>query len=432
MKQIGVKSMKHIVGAGVLLMMALIIHPLFAGSRQAHLWCVPGFDVGTEERRVEDGNFSVKLVSSWDRTPRTIDFMRGQGRIGPIVKHDVFRFMGTGKTQWLSVEHMALAEDAEPSKNIATWVEAQMMLKGKVELYAPDGITYEQKAIARVSATDSAFMEKHQASQMSSHIGTVSIDGKWHRFFIVCLNRGKESWKIIKVFPVHPKKGASDKEASKIERSDLMTAGLFIGNFNILGKRMPKETPMRSASAVARSPIDGETLLRAVRAGNQEKVGELLSKGADPNFKGSRNMTPLGVFVSSSDMKKNLPILEMLLERGADPNKVWGDCGTTPFYYLVQQGVYGEVAKILPVVRLMLEHGADPNRKQGLFGLTPFGYAVTRSRSPDMDLVRAIAEHGGIVTQEMVDKVKDEKVKIYLQNRLKANAAKGKNEKGKR
>ena len=273
MKQIGVKSMKHIVGAGVLLMMALIIHPLFAGSRQAHLWCVPGFGVGTEEWRVE---------------------------------------------------------------------------------------------------------------------------------------------------------------AAKVERSDLMTARLLIGNFNALGKRMPKRSPIRNGGVISQSPVVGEALLKAVGAGDQAKVRELLSKGADPNFKGSRNMTPLGVFVSSKGMKKNLPILQMLLERGADPNKVWGDCGTTPFYYLVQLGFYGEAAEILPAVRLMLKHGADPNRKQGLFGLTPFGYAVTRSRSPDMDLVRAIAEHGGIVTQEMVDKVTDEKVKVYLQNHLKANAAKGKNEKGRR
>ena len=121
------------------------VNPSFAGSRQAHLWCAPGFDRGTEERRVEDGNFSVKLVSYWDREPKVVDFMRGQDCVGQMVKHKAYRFMGTGKTQWLAVEYMVLADGAKPSKNIATWVDAGMLLQGKVQLHAPDGITYEQK-----------------------------------------------------------------------------------------------------------------------------------------------------------------------------------------------------------------------------------------------------------------------------------------------
>lgn len=403
----------------LLIAVAFHMNPSFAGSRQAHLWCVPGFDRGTEERRVEDGNFNVKLASSWDREPKVVDFMRGQDCIGQMVKHKAYRFMGTGKTQWLAVEYMVLADGAKPSKNIATWVDAHVLLQGKVQLHAPEGIAYEQKSMARVPDADDAFMVKHQADQMSSHIGSIIIDGKWHRFFIVCLSRGKESWKIIKVFPVHPKDGASDDEAAKVERSDLMIAGLFIGNFKVLGKLTSEETH-GACSETPGGPLAGKALIEAVKEGDPIKVGELLSKGVDPNCKGTRNVTPLGAFVSLPNMEEKLPVLKLLLERGADPNMVWGDCGTTSFYYLVQRGIYGKAAKILPAVRLMLEHGADPNREQGLFGQTPFGYATTRTSSPDMDLVRTIAEHGGIVTQKMVDAVKDEKVKAYLRSRLNA------------
>ena len=401
----------------LLIAVAFHMNPSFAGSRQAHLWCVPGFDRGTEERRVEDGNFSVKLVSYWDREPNVVDFMRGQDCIGQMVKHKAYRFMGTGKTQWLAVEYMVLADGAKPSKNIATWVDAHVLLQGKVQLHAPEGIAYEQKSLVRVPDADDAFMRKHQADQMSSHIGSITIDGKWHRFFIVCLNRGKESWKIIKVFPVHPKDGASDDEAAKVERSDLMIAGLFIGNFKVLDKQLSKAT--RGLETHGQS-MEGQSLIEAVKEGDQIKVGELLSKGADPNHKGTRNVTPLGAFVSLPNMEEKLPVLKLLLEKGADPNMVWGDCGTTPFYSLVQRGIYGKAAKILPAVCLMLEHGADPNRKQGLFGQTPFSYATTRTNSPDMELVRTIAERGGIVTQKMVDAVKDERVKAYLRIRLNA------------
>ena len=397
---------------------AFHMNPSFAGSRQAHLWCVPGFDRGTEERRVEDGNFSVKLVSYWDREPNVVDFMRGQECIGQMVKHKAYRFMGTGKTQWLAVEYMVLADGAKPSRNIATWVDAHVLLQGKVQLHAPDGIVYEQKSMARVPEADDGFMKKHRAEQMSSHVGSITIDGKWHRFFIVCLNRGKESWKIVKVFPVHPKDGASDDEAAKVERSDLMIAGLFIGNFKVLGGRLSKAAG--GGLEAHGLSLGDQSLIEAVKEGDQIKVGEILSKGADPNCKGARNVTPLGAFVSLPNMEEKLPVLKLLLEKGADPNMVWGDCGTTPFYYLVQRGIYGKVEKILPAVRLMLEHGADPNRKQGFFGLTPFGYATTRTSSPDMELVRTIVEHGGIVTQKMVDAVKDEKVKAYLRSRLNA------------
>ena len=52
-----------------MLVAAAVCRSAEGDGKLAFLWCRPGFDRGTQERRVEDANFSVKLASYWDEKP---------------------------------------------------------------------------------------------------------------------------------------------------------------------------------------------------------------------------------------------------------------------------------------------------------------------------------------------------------------------------
>lgn len=199
------------------------------------LWCMPDFDRGTVERRVEEANFSVKTVTYWDEKPAVNDLGTDH-----FEKHATYRFMGPGKTQWLAVEYMRLNDNMPVAKDISTWVQGSLALAGKLILMEPDGIEFKLLSLMRVPYIDSKFMKKHKADMMSSHLGTIKIGETYHRVYIVCLNRGRESWKIVNVLPVHPPKGCTEKEACRFSSLDMMTGGLFIGNFKILSdKKLP-------------------------------------------------------------------------------------------------------------------------------------------------------------------------------------------------
>jgi ankyrin repeat protein len=73
----------------------------------------------------------------------------------------------------------------------------------------------------------------------------------------------------------------------------------------------------------------------------------LLDHHADANIK-NNGITALQVAI----LDKNLPVIELLLQRDADPNVVNKD-GKTPLCYAVKTN---NIAK----VKLLLEYGADP------------------------------------------------------------------------
>ena len=379
----------------------------------AFLWCVPGFDRGTVERRVEEANFSVKTATYWDEKPTVKNY---QARFG-MEKQAHYRFMGPGKTQWLAVEYMRLDEETPVAKDIATWVKAGMMLKGQVDLLEPDGVSFKMLSIGQLPEADAAFLEKHHADKMSSHVGTVKIGEMYHRFFIVCLNRGRESWKIIKVFPVHPPDGCSEDEACKITKSDLMIGGLFIGNFRILSDKKLAAYPNVSRKLDRPDGELGEKLLAAISSNDLAEVRKCLEKGANANYKGACGRTPLGAAIGECRKGLDPEIVKALLDGGADPKTKWGNCGTTPFFSLVQNCAFGssehaELSNQVAVVKLMLKHGADPNKEQGLFRKSPLGYAVMRNG--DIELIKALVEGGAVVTDKIIESAKDEAVKQYL------------------
>ena len=161
-----------------------------------------------------------------------------------------------------------------------------------------------------------------------------------------------------------------------------------------------------------------EALVRGARESNRELVAEALAKGADVNGPVEQNITPLGAALDGL-VTPNVEILRLLLEAGADPNRLWGNSGTTPFYSIVQSSCWGrktqeELAAYSEGIRLMLRHGADPNRKQGRFGYSPLSYAI--ARGADLSIVKILVEEGkGVVTDKMLEDAKDKpEIQTYL------------------
>ena len=177
-----------------------------------------------------------------------------------------------------------------------------------------------------------------------------------------------------------------------------------------------------TAAAKAESPM--AALVRGAKESNRELVAEALAKGANPNGSIEQNITPLGASLDGL-VTPNVEILRLLLEAGADPNRLWGNSGTTPFYSIVQSSCWGrktqeEIAAYSEGIRLMLRHGADPNRKQGRFGYTPLSYAI--ARGADLSIVKILVEEGGgAVADDMLEDAKDNlELLEYLQSKKKA------------
>lgn len=161
----------------------------------------------------------------------------------------------------------------------------------------------------------------------------------------------------------------------------------------------------------------GEELLSAIESADIARVNFCLLAGVDANYKGNRGVTPLGVAISDLEKGPNTSIVMALLKGGADPQALWGNCGTTPFFSLMQNSTSSRVGSVVlsnqvACVRLLLKHGADPNRKQGLFRKSSLEYAVMREG--DIELVKALVEGGAVVTDETINDAKDANVKRYL------------------
>ncbi len=117
------------------------------------------------------------------------------------------------------------------------------------------------------------------------------------------------------------------------------------------------------------SEIDELTL--AVRAGDVDRTGALLARGADPNRPSGLNEWPP---LLHAVHKNQLATAKVLLEHGADVNRGTHD-GTTP---LMMAAGYGNDR----MVALLLRHGADPHlRTSG--GKSALDLALTGV--PDID-----------------------------------------------
>jgi ankyrin repeat protein len=117
-------------------------------------------------------------------------------------------------------------------------------------------------------------------------------------------------------------------------------------------------------------------------------VRYLLFCGADSNFLGGREGSPLGFAVWAQQEE----VIDMLLDAGADPN-LNGANHTTPLHIAITRIIKG--AGTVAVVSKLLERGADVNRQapQGALRL-----AVTNADKDKIpEVVRLLVQYGADV-----------------------------------
>ncbi len=190
---------------------------------------------------------------------------------------------------------------------------------------------------------------------------------------------------------------------------------------NAAGKNS-EERVERELAAMSRAIEDsaGRELLAAIASNDLARVNVYLNAGADANYSGEDGTTPLGMAVGSINNAPNPRIVEALLENGADPKARWGNCGTTPFFSLVQNSTSSRAGSAalsnqVATVRLMLKHGADPNARQGLLRRSSLEYAAMRNG--DIELVKALVDGGAVITDRAIEDAEDADVKRYLVSR---------------
>ena len=81
--------------------------------------------------------------------------------------------------------------------------------------------------------------------------------------------------------------------------------------------------------------------------------------------------------------------LKEFLDKGMDVN-VKNRYGNTALFFAIDKGN-------LAVVDLLLERGADPNLKDSFYGETPFGWAIYKKNTP---ILKSIINHGGEIKNE--------------------------------
>ena len=129
-------------------------------------------------------------------------------------------------------------------------------------------------------------------------------------------------------------------------------------------------------------------LFEAVYYGNTNVVQLLLDRGADPNKPDQCGSIALHYariphyYYCYPRVYKD--VVKLLLDRGADPNKT-DKYGQTPLHTAVQQ-----LQCCKDVVKLLLDKGSDPNISDK-FGETPISFA---HRICNEDIVKTITDHG--------------------------------------
>ena len=118
---------------------------------------------------------------------------------------------------------------------------------------------------------------------------------------------------------------------------------------------------------------DGNTgLIIAISRSDEQWTGFLLNKGADPNLAGKGGDTPL---IAAARVGFESAI-EWLIGGGAKVNGT-NRMGETPLIVAVQQ-------RNLPIVRILLNQGADPDRADHAAGYSARDYAQRDARARDI------------------------------------------------
>jgi uncharacterized protein len=113
-------------------------------------------------------------------------------------------------------------------------------------------------------------------------------------------------------------------------------------------------------------------LVSAIEGRQRDWTGQLLNSDADPNLANSDGETPL---IAAAKIGFN-EAAQWLLSLGAKvdtPDR----SGETPLIFAVQ-------AHNLPLVKLLLDHGADPDKTDNVQGYSARDYAKQDNRSPDI------------------------------------------------
>jgi ankyrin repeat protein len=108
---------------------------------------------------------------------------------------------------------------------------------------------------------------------------------------------------------------------------------------------------------------------------------QLLARGTDPKVDEAL------VVAASRD---NTDVMKLLVDRGADVNRVTGNLGFTPLMWAAQMGQ-------TEAVELLLARGADPNVRERFNGATALVQAASSDRA-GVAIIRALLDHGADAT----------------------------------
>ncbi|MGL9758696.1 MAG: ankyrin repeat domain-containing protein [Wolbachia sp.] len=107
--------------------------------------------------------------------------------------------------------------------------------------------------------------------------------------------------------------------------------------------------------------IDGKTPLNFAledRSKEVKVISLLLEHGADPNIKDQEGKSPLSFALGKRSLdKREVKVISLLLERGADPN-IKDQEGNSLFYYVIDSS---DNTARYKAVELLLDKGVDPN-----------------------------------------------------------------------
>lgn len=371
---------------------------------------------------VEGANFKVGVPKGWSTSPvRKIAPVEERG--GAISVFSFYRFEDASSTQWLSFGYFRVnPERARAELVVSAFAELDFSESASQAVFPPDNVEVMVGGWREVKRSYESFRRERGVDGMRLFVAEkLDVGGASRRGLVLYLWRGIEIWKIALVF----EQDETPFQTDRFPWGDAPLARGVLESFSILSKTPPDTARIQEEEETKRkmAVLLNRLLLRAVELRSEELVAGALGKGANPNFADERNITPLGMATDGTNALSSA-VFRVLLEAGADPNRKWGNCGTTPFYSLVQKGCFGrpsdgELAEICESVRLMLRHGADSNKVQGMFGHSPLSYAVMRGA--DIALVKILVEGGGVVTDKMVEDAKDDPaLQEYLKSKKKA------------
>lgn len=141
---------------------------------------------------------------------------------------------------------------------------------------------------------------------------------------------------------------------------------------------------------------NGNTVLsRASNKGNYKFVKLLLERGANPNTPNKSGMTTLMETIRNMGNYKEkdsklIKIANLLIQSNANVNAVkQGDSALS----------FASKALSEPMVELLLEHGANPNIESTTYHLTPLMYAASKkttdkNKQSQINIINMLIEHG--------------------------------------